>query len=253
MKLSLITVTFNSAVTLRDTINTVRCQKVEDLEYIVIDGGSSDETLKLLSESEDVVSRWISEPDKGIYDAMNKGVKLATGDVIGFLHADDRFSCDTILKQVIHQFSSGNVDFLYGDLEYISTSQPHKVLRYWQSGVFSTSRLKWGWMPPHPTVYFKKNLLDKIGLFDTTYSIAADYEWMLRCLSQPGLKVFYLPQVMVQMRVGGVSNRSFGGVIKKSREDYRAIKSNNIGGLFTLIFKNLGKVTQFFKKVSVTV
>jgi len=248
MKLSLITVTYNSAETLQNTIKSVRSQQINGLEYIVIDGGSVDGTLELLAESSDVVSHWISEPDSGIYDAMNKGVKLTTGEIIGFLHADDCFANTNILGEIIRRFSINDIDFLYGDLEYITTTKPSKVLRYWQSGEFSTSMLKWGWMPPHPTVYFKRGLIDKVGLFNTSYTIAADYEWMLRCLNTPAINVQYWPQVVVQMRVGGASNKNLSRIIKKSREDYRAIKSNKIGGILTLAFKNLGKVTQFLKK-----
>lgn len=248
MKVSLITVTYNSVKTLCDTINSVRIQNVTDLEYIVIDGGSNDGTIDLLSESGDVVTRWISEPDNGIYDAMNKGLKLASGEIIGFLHADDCFKGAKILNEVIGLFTTNNIDFLYGNLEYILATTPPKVLRYWQSGEFSTAMLKRGWMPPHPTVYFKRSLVDSIGLFDTSYTIAADYDWLLRCLNLPSLKVLYWPHVMVQMRVGGVSNKNLSGIIKKSREDYRAIKSNKIGGIYTLMLKNFGKVTQFLKK-----
>ena len=248
MKLSLITVTYNSLETLKETINSIRSQKVNGLEYIVIDGGSSDETVQLLKNNGDVVSRWISEPDKGIYDALNKGIYMATGEIVGFLHADDRFASANILSEVISQFCKREIDFLYGDLEYITTSNPHKVLRYWHSGTFSFSLLKRGWMPPHPTVYFKRELIQKTGAFNTSYTIAADYDWMLRCLSLPELKVYYLPKVMVQMRVGGVSNKSLSAIIKKTLEDYRALKSNKIGGFYTLALKNIGKLSQFFKR-----
>lgn len=246
MKLTLITVTCNSAETLKETINSVREQQVKELEYIVVDGGSTDETVKLLLENNDVVTKWISEPDKGIYDAMNKGLKMASGEVIGFLHADDRFAESDILKDIIKNFDNTDIDLLYGNLEYISTTNPRKVLRYWNTGGFSVSKLKYGWMPPHPTVYFKRDYIEKIGSFNSLFVISADYDWMLRCLIQPGLKVYYLQRVMVQMRVGGVSNKNISNIIKKSIEDYRVLQYNHIGGVFTLVLKNFRKIPQFF-------
>ncbi len=246
MKLTLITVTWNSAETLKETIDSVREQQVKELEYIVVDGGSSDGTVKLLAENTDVVTKWVSEPDKGIYDAMNKGVNMASGDIIGFLHADDRFAESDILKDIIRSFNNTNIDFLYGDLEYILSSNPLKVIRYWYAGDFSASRLKYGWMPPHPTVYFKRDNIQKIGLFNSSFVISADYDWMLRCLIQPDLKVHYLQRVMVQMRVGGVSNKNLTNIIKKSIEDYRSLRNNHVGSVFTLVLKNIRKIPQFF-------
>lgn len=248
MKLSLITVTLNSADTLKETIKSVREQRVVDLEYIVVDGGSSDATIKMLSDNKDIVSKWISEPDSGAYDAMNKGIEMATGDIIGFLHADDRFASKNILNSVICSFENNSIDLLYGDLEYVSGKNNNKVMRYWKSGSFSFSMLKRGWMPPHPSVYFKRDIVSKIGLFNLSYTISADYEWMLRCLIIKGLNIFYFPRVMVEMRTGGTSNKNFSNIITKSREDYRAIKNNNIGGFFTLFLKNFRKIPQFFMK-----
>lgn len=248
MKLSLITVTYNSAETLIDTIQSVREQQISDLEYIVVDGNSKDSTLQLLSLNEDIITRWISEPDNGIYDAMNKGLKMATGDIIGFLHADDQLSDPDTLKSIVSAFTNEAIDFLYGDLLYVQTNNPEKTVRYWKSGHFKHGLLNMGWMPPHPTVYFKRNLISKVGFFDTTFKIAADYDWILRCLICKDINVFYLPKVLVRMRIGGASNKSIKNIYNKTREDYRAIRNNGVGGIVTLLMKNISKIPQFFKK-----
>lgn len=248
MKISLITVTYNSCITLKDTIESVRRQGLKELEYIIVDGGSADGTVELLSQSTDVVTRWISEPDKGIYDGLNKGVAMATGDLIGIIHADDVLAVSDTLKSIISVYESNPFDLLYADLMYVSAENPDKVIRYWKSGLFEFQKLRKGWMPPHPTVYFSRDVLNRVGYFDTTYAIAADYDWMLRCLSLPDIKVAYLPQVTVKMRLGGASNRSLKNLVKKSYEDYKAIKRHSIGGIGTLFYKNFSKLGQFVSK-----
>lgn len=246
MKISLITATFNSVNTITATIDSVRSQDVDNLEYIIIDGGSSDGTLEIINQNKDVISKLRSESDKGIYFALNKGIEMASGEIVGFLHSDDIFADNQILKEVITMFEKESVDLLYGDLQYITTDSPPRVLRYWKSGIFQHSNLKKGWMPPHPTVYFKKDLIGKTGFFNTSYNISADYDWIVRSLSLPEIKVAYLPKVLVKMRTGGKSNRSLKNIIQKSREDYKIIRHNKIGGIFTLLLKNIGKVGQFF-------
>ena len=247
MKLSLITATYNSADIIMNAINSVRNQRIDNLEYIIIDGGSTDGTLEIIKENTDVISKWVSEPDKGIYDALNKGLRMASGDIVGFLHSDDNFANDLILRNIIDNFNKQTIDFLYGDLEYITSAEPCKILRYWKSGGFTQKKLRKGWMPPHPTVYFKRELLAKIGDFDTSYTISADYDWLVRCLTSSEIKVDYIPEVLIKMRTGGASNRSLKNIIKKSSEDYRIIRRNKIGGFNTLFYKNFGKISQFFK------
>lgn len=247
MKLSLITVTFNSLHTLKTTVASALSQKLADLEYIVIDGGSTDGTAAWLKENNEGITKWVSERDNGIYDAMNKGLRLATGEIIGFIHADDVYAHSEVLKEVVQLFRNEDIDLLYGDLEYISDQKLSKVVRYWKSGSFSFSKLLKGWMPPHPTVYFKRNLIDLYGCFDTSYSISADYEWLLRVLKR-GLKVAYLPKVMVQMRLGGASNKNLKNLIRKTQEDYRALKTHKMGSIFTLLNKNISKLGQFFNR-----
>lgn len=244
MKVSIITVCYNSSKSIEQTINSVLTQTYPDIEFIVVDGGSIDDTVSIIKCYSDKISKWTSEPDKGIYDALNKGITMATGDVIGFLHADDVFASDDIIEKMA--LIAQTNDVVYGDLLYVDDN--NRVIRNWVSGNFSFMNLKRGWMPPHPTLYVRREFYQKIGSFDLAYKIAGDYDFMLRLLSISNLKVGYLPEVMVFMKLGGASNKSLKNIILKSREDYRAIKSNKIGGLFTLFMKNFGKLHQFIKK-----
>ncbi|TAJ05447.1 glycosyltransferase [Marinilabiliaceae bacterium JC017] len=248
MKLSIITVTYNCASTLQATINSVKAQSFKEIEYIIIDGASTDDTLAIIKANTDIISHWISEPDQGIYDAMNKGIKRATGDWIGFLHADDEFASKNTLKTIINAIKTQQPQCLYGDLDYVQTTPPHKTLRHWQSCAFSDSLLHKGWMPPHPTLYLKKDLFDQLAAFNPAYKISADYEFVLRLFSIPGLKTCYLPEVLIKMKLGGASNRSLSNIITKSKEDLRAIKSNRIGSWGTLIMKNTTKLIQFIQR-----
>ncbi|ASB50543.1 glycosyltransferase family 2 protein [Alkalitalea saponilacus] len=248
MQISLITVTYNCAEDLRITFDSIRNQNFPDVEYIIIDGGSKDGTIDVIKENEDLIRKWISESDHGIYDAMNKGLKISTGQVIGFLHAGDRFSEIDVLSSVAQKFSSNNCDLLYGDLQYISSKNSANVIRHWKSGSFSQSKLSNGWMPPHPTVYFRREVLNNIGSFDTTYRIAADYDWMVRCLKTPDIRVCYFDKVMILMPTGGASNRSLGNIFRKSSEDFQIIRRNKIGGVGTLLLKNFSKLGQFLRR-----
>ena len=247
MKISLITVTYNCEDTLSDTFDSVRSQKCEQLEYIVIDGGSSDSTVDIIKQNEDIISFWESEADEGIYDAMNKGLRRATGDVIGFLHSDDMFFSGNTLKSIIEVAEDKRPDVIYGNLEYVNAKSTDKVVRRWNSRDFKESLLKQGWMPPHPTLYIRKQVVEETGFFDTSFRIAADYDYILRLFSRKGLKTHYMPKVIVKMRLGGESNKSISNIIRKSKEDIRALRKNKVGGLFTLIGKNLSKIPQFFK------
>ncbi|TCO09350.1 glycosyltransferase family 2 protein [Natronoflexus pectinivorans] len=248
MQISLITVTYNCAEDLRVTLDSIRNQNFPIIEYIIIDGGSTDNTIEVIKENTDLISKWISEPDHGIYDAMNKGLNISTGEVIGFLHAGDRFASVDVLSSVAKKLSYDGFEFLYGDLQYISSKNSTEVVRHWKSGCFSKSRLSNGWMPPHPTVYFRREVLNLTGLFDTNYQIAADYDWLVRTLKREDLKIFYLDKIMVLMPTGGASNRSLGNILRKSSEDFLIIRRNKIGGIGTLFLKNFSKVGQFFCK-----
>ncbi|PZP27304.1 MAG: glycosyl transferase [Roseateles depolymerans] len=243
MKVSIITVAYNSGRTIADTLRSVAQQSYSNIEHIVIDGASRDNTLEEVRKHGQHVARVVSEPDQGIYDAMNKGLRLASGDIIGCLNADDALaSDDTIahLTQALHQ-----ADIVYGDLRYVDGDQPDRILRHWKSGEFKPSQLRLGWMPPHPSFYARRHILDGFQ-YDTQYRIAADYDFMLRCLQRPNTRIAYLPEVVVNMRSGGASNRSLQALVRKSSEDLRVMRSNHVGGLFTLMAKNLRKLPQFF-------
>jgi len=247
MKISLITAAYNSATTIGDTLRSVAEQTYPNVEHIVIDGASTDNTLKVIHGHSGHLIHVVSERDHGIYDALNKGLRLATGDFVGFLNADDVFAHKNVLRLVADSTGPGApIDAVYGDLVYVMRERPHRVLRRWRSGGFSPSRLRFGWMPPHPTFYVRKTLLDELGGFDTELRIAADYDFMLRCLLRPGVRVHYLPEVLVRMRIGGASNRSLMTMLRKSSEDLRVMQRNDVGGWFTLLCKNTRKLSQFF-------
>jgi len=246
MKISVITAVRNGRETIRDAIASVRHQFYGDIEHIVVDGASTDGTAELLREMRDDITVLVSEPDHGIYDALNKGIRLATGEVIGFLNADDVYEDDWVLSRIAAAFNSRRVDAVYGDLEYVSRDDLDRVVRYWRAGPFSYERLGWGWMPPHPTFYARRSVYERLGGYDTSYRIAADYDCILRFLGPGRVAPAYIPSVLVRMRLGGVSNRSLGLVLRKMREDYRALKKNRVGGVGALAWKNLSKVRQFF-------
>lgn len=246
VKISIITICYNSAHSIADAVNSVLSQTYSNIEYIVVDGKSKDNTVEIIQSFGDRISKFISEPDKGIYDALNKGVRMATGDVIGFMHSDDLFANDQIIEKVARMFEDSSTQSVYGDLQYVYKTDTNKVLRYWKSGEFSLQKLRMGWMPPHPTFYVRKSVYDAYGDFQIRYKIAADYDTMLRFLGKHQITTHYLPEVMVKMRVGGASNRSIKNIILKMQEDWDAIRGNQFGNIFTLLFKNLRKLNQFF-------
>ncbi len=249
MKISIITVCLNSDETIEDAIKSILAQSYDDIEYIIVDGGSSDETLSIIKKYENEITRYISEPDKGVYDALNKGLKLATGEVVGFLHADDFYATTETIKNVARVFGHNKVDCLWGDLVYVGKENTEKIIRYWKSGKYKKNLFKRGWMPAHPTFFVKRRVYEKHGYFNTDFRIAADYEIMLRFLHKFNISSYYIPEVLVKMRVGGLSNRSLKNVVRKSIEDYNAWKINKLsGGIHTIIMKNISKIPQFFTK-----
>jgi glycosyltransferase len=249
MKISIITATYNSVHTIADTLHSLNQQSYQDIEYIIVDGASKDNTLGVIKELCPRVTRVISEPDEGIYDALNKGIEAATGDVIGFLHSDDLFAYSGAVKDIVTQLESSDCDAIYGDLQYVSKDETDNVIRLWKSGVYFKEKLKNGWMPPHPTFYMKRNLYEKFGLFDLSFKISADYDSLLRYLWTYDVKMTYLPKVVMKMRVGGASNRSLKNIIIKTQEDITVLKKHNIFWPRALLIKNVSKITQFiFKK-----
>ncbi len=246
MKISVITAVYNNRSFIADAIESIISQHDVSVELVVVDGGSTDGTLQILQGYGNRIHYLSSERDDGIYDALNKGIAKSSGDIVGFLHSDDFFENSKVLLRIVDLFVRFNLDAVYGDLKYVQREDPSVVVRFWKSGAFESSNLALGWMPPHPTFYVRRDIYQKLGAFDTTYRIAADYDCMLRFLKQDGFKVGYIPEVLVNMRVGGESNRSLRNILRKTREDYRALQRNKIGGVVALAWKNISKISQFF-------
>lgn len=246
MKVSIVTAVFNRRATIADTLYSVASQSHLDIEHVLQDGGSTDGTLEILAQKSDPRIRLVSEPDAGIYDAINRGIQRANGDIIGLMHSDDLFAAPDVLSRVVKIMKDPDIDGVYGDLDYVAADDTSRIIRRWRSGAYDAKKLGKGWMPPHPTLYLRRKVFDKHGLYDTSFGIAGDYDAMLRYLVKGQINLAYIPDVMVKMRVGGESNKSLRKIILKSREDYRAIRRNGVGGLGTLAFKNLSKIQQFF-------
>ena len=240
MTLTLITPTFNSALTLEETLRSVACQTLQPYEHLIIDGASKDGTL-------DIAARYrcsvFSKPDRGIYDAMNKGVLRASGDIVGILNSDDCFAHPEVLRMVVETMMVTGADALYADLDYVSDG---KVVRRWRTGKFERNSFLNGWMPPHPTFFVRREVYERYGGFNDTFKISADYEFMLRVLFLHGVSVCYLPEVTVLMKAGGVSNGSWRNRLQAHREDRLAWRLNGLKPRFyTLWWKPLRKVHQF--------
>jgi glycosyltransferase len=250
MIISIITISFNNVDTIESTMQSVLSQTYQNIEYIVIDGASTDGTVEIIHKYESALSKWVSEPDDGIYDALNKGIAMATGDVVGFLHADDIFYDFFVVAEVMDIFQKNQCHAVYSDLVYVARNDSQNVFRFWKSCPFEPKLLKRGWMPPHPALFIHRAVYEKYGVFNADLRISADYDLILRFFSRPDFVSEYLPHVIVRMRTGGVSNRSIGNILRKSREDYRAMKNNKTGGFITLLWNNLSKLSQLriFKK-----
>lgn len=257
MKLSIITATCNSEEYITCARQSLAEQKFprEDLEWIVVDGASTDRTVELIKSGSFQPDRLLSEPDDGIYDALNKGVKMASGDFIGFLHADDMLASPGVLDRIACALKNSGADAVYGDLQYVRplANGEFGLVRHWESGIYYRRKLRWGWMPPHPTLFVRREIFDRIRLengeyFDTTYTCAADYDFMMRLFGIHQIEPAYLRMVLVKMRVGGISNKSLKNILRKSMEDWHAIRRNRIGHIHTLAWKNLSKIKQFAVK-----
>ncbi|HXG28756.1 MAG TPA: glycosyltransferase family 2 protein [Nevskiales bacterium] len=242
--ISIITAVYNRAGTVGEALESVHTQSWPHVEHIVIDGGSTDGTLEILRKYDGRLALLVSEPDNGIYEALNKGLQRATGEVVGLLHSDDYFAHDRVLERVATAFLDPSVDAVYGDLEYVS-NKGGRVIRRWRSGGYSYKKVARGWMLPHPTLYLRRRIYEKWGLYDTSYQIAADYDLMLRLFSRASLHPVYIPEVLLKMRWGGESNR-LSRILRKSYEDYLALRRNGVGGVGALCWKNLSKLGQFF-------
>jgi glycosyltransferase len=248
LKFSIITATYNSAATLRDTLTCIRQQDHPDIEHILIDGGSTDDTLKIAAEFPHLASV-VSGKDKGIYDAMNKGLQAATGDVIGILNSDDIYTGPDVLSLVARAFADPAVKTTYADLQYVHPEDLNKIIRTWKTGPYRRRSFYYGWMPPHPTFFVRREVYDQVGHFDISLRSAADYEMMLRILLRYGMSARYIPRVIVKMRAGGMSNASFRNRVRANKEDRMAWKLNGLNPyFFTLLVKPLRKLPQYFIK-----
>jgi glycosyltransferase involved in cell wall biosynthesis len=248
LKISIITASYNSSATIGDTLQSVSMQDYADIEHIIVDGASTDNTLEIVSYFPHV-SKVLSEKDNGIYDAMNKGIALATGDVIGILNSDDVYADRHVLSKVMKEFQSVNINAVYADLQYVKFNDVQKVTRTWHSGNFSKRKFYYGWMPPHPTFFVRRQVYENIGNFNCSLRSAADYEFMLRVLLKNDINVRYIPKVLVKMRTGGMSNATLKHRVRANREDREAWRINNITPyFFTIPFKPLRKVLQFIFK-----
>jgi glycosyltransferase involved in cell wall biosynthesis len=232
MKISLITITYNSAQTLKDTLTSVLEQSYADIEYILVDGASKDDTVAMIKAFEPKFNgrmKWISEPDKGLYDAMDKGIRMATGDVIGILNSDDFFTSKEILAKVAKAFEQdAQLDAVYGDVHFVNPDDLKKCIRYYSSKVFKRSLMRLGFMPAHPSFYLKKECFDKYGVYKTDYQIAADFEFLLRVIYKENVKTQYLPIDMVTMRTGGASTSGIESHLKIMKEHLRAFRENGV-------------------------
>jgi glycosyltransferase involved in cell wall biosynthesis len=246
VKVSIITVTYNSEKYLADCIASVRKQTYRNIEHIIVDGKSTDGTLKIIQKNEAYLAHWISETDRGMYDAINKGIKLATGDIIGVLNSDDMLASADVIMDIVACFDEKKVDSVYGDLVYVDPANPLKVIRHWKGMTYKRSRFNYGWMPAHPTFYIRRELIDQFGDYENHYYTAADYEFMARYLYHHKISATYLPKMIVKMRNGGASNSTLYRRLRANRRDYLAMKKNRIPfAFFVSILKPLIKIPQY--------
>jgi glycosyltransferase len=247
-RITIITAVRNSEATISECLESITAQDVEGIEHLIMDGESTDGTLEKITNYKGHNVTITSIADGGPYEAMNRGIARAKGEIVGLLHADDKLAHNNVLSQVLAAFNDPQVDAIYGDLQYTTNSRRQMIVRTWRSGEFSVNSLKRGWMPPHPTLYVRRKWYHDVGLFDTRYRIAADYHWMLRFLSRPEISVRYIQDVMVTMRVGGISNRSLANILRKTKEDFSILVelgASQYGAMATVTLKNIRKLQQF--------
>jgi glycosyltransferase involved in cell wall biosynthesis len=247
MKISIITATFNSQAYLEQTIMSVLEQTYKDIEYIIVDGGSTDNTPDIINKYRSSISHFVSEKDEGIYHALNKGIALASGDVIGFLHSDDFYIHSNVIEHVAQAFKTKDTDGVYGNLYFVDQNDPERITRKWRSGDYSPNAFMYGWMPPHPTLFLKKEVYKKHGTFNLDFKTSADYELMLRFIHKNQVSLYYLDEFIIKMRVGGQSTASVNNRVKANLEDRKAWEVNAIKPkFFTLWLKPIRKIKQFF-------
>ncbi|MGH8175539.1 MAG: glycosyltransferase family 2 protein [Steroidobacter sp.] len=249
LQISVVTATFNSAATIVDTLRSVASQTYENVEHIIIDGASTDATLELVKAHIERVAKCVSERDCGIYDAMNKGWRQATGDVIGFLNSDDVYASDDALDLIAAAFSDESIDACYGDLVYVAREDVNKHIRYWRSCSFQAGLCARGWQPPHPTLYVRRSAFERFGGFDLTYKIQSDFEFCLRMLEVARLQSVYIPRLLVKMRTGGVSNASIRNIIRGNLEALDACRKNGVRAAPAFVVRKIvSKIPQYFSR-----
>ena len=246
MKVTIITVTYNSAKFLEQSLQSVISQHYSDIEHIIIDGGSTDGTLDIIKKYQPHIARWISEKDSGMYDAINKGMRMATGDIIGTLNSDDMLASRDVVTAIVNNFTRYNAEAVYGDIVYVQQDNTQKVLRTWNGDEYNREKIKYGWMPAHPSFYIRKKIIERCGFYETHFYTAADYEFMIRYLYFHSVNACYLPKLIVRMRSGGMSNGSISRRLRANRRDYLAMKKNKVPfAMFISILKPLRKIHQF--------
>lgn len=248
MKVSIITSCYNREATIAQAIESVLAQDYPNIEYIVVDGASKDNSLEVINRYKDKISKIISEPDKGMYEAINKGIRAATGDIIGLIHSDDFYYSNDIISKIVERFKQSDADFVYGDGLFVDYNDTNKVIRNWIGGSFAKWKVRNGWLPLHPTCYIKRTAIEKHGLYDESYKIAADSDFLFRYLYEADLKVLYLKEYIVRMRMGGLSTDS-----KKRKlmweEDIRMYRSHGLNPTLTKLEKMAWKVPQFISAI----
>jgi glycosyltransferase involved in cell wall biosynthesis len=248
MKVSIITVCFNIADTIEDTIKSVLRQDYQNIEYIVVDGGSTDGTLDIVKRHKNNIVKVISEPDNGIYDAMNKGLSLSRGDIVATLNGDDVYAEKTAVSRMVEFIQQNDLDAAYGDLVYFDRHDPGHVKRYWRPGPYRKGAFCRGWVIPHPTFFCRKEIYEKFGYFNDTLQIAADFELMLRMIEKHRIKIGYLPKVIVKMRTGGRAN-VLRGIIKGNKEILKSFRMNGIRlSPWFFVCKPIIKMSQLFAR-----
>lgn len=243
MKISVVTVVYNNADTIADAVRSVLEQDHAELEHVVIDGASTDGTLEALAPYREGIAHLVSEPDDGIYDAMNKGIRSSSGEIVGFLNADDMFLHPGVVSRIAREFEESGADTTFGDLVYVEPENTDRVIRYYRSDKFRPRRLAWGWMPPHPTFYARRACFERVGCFKTDYAIAADYELVIRFLLKHGLSYSYIPETLIKMRAGGVSSRNLKSNWILNQEIIRGCRENGIGTNHFMVW------SKYFRKV----
>lgn len=244
MLISVVTSVFNREGTIGQAVESTAAQDYDFVEHIIQDGASTDSTLSEIGRVAGPNVRVESRPDAGIYEGINNGLARATGDIVGLMHSDDFFASPKVLSWVAEALGDPTVDGVYGDLDYVAYNDPLVIKRRWRSGVYTPNKLRWGWMPPHPTLYLRREVFERWGTYDTSFKIAADYDAVLRYLVHGKIRLAYVPEVFVKMRLGGDSNKP-SLKLQKTREDLRALRRNRVGGLSTVAMKNLVKLSQF--------